>query len=842
MQQNRAYWCVMKPLEEERGRLGKRGRPQEPEKVEATPSIGLEGQQESVRKEHSELKDIPEPRRTSIMSLQVTKCEAAPQSITVFFSEDVNQSPPSLSSNSALAPGNYTIYAPPKFNQPTVLSSVSDASITTFGKSAVRISFASEAFSRGNLVMITGANIKSANGADLLDSAHATTAGEVNGKNALRIVNCVANPSNLTVSFSEPLDTSQLGSKAGTDPSFIDNYSVTQLPSSGTNGTPVTIKAATFDAFHRATFLELQPNQLQRGQWVLVTVNNVASEAGPITNGGNNTFSSRVDGGSDADRKLKKDVKEITESVEDAVAFPLLTEPVNFSGGMPISSSGRSGSSGGTGNGTSLGQIATNAITDVLGWKTNSADPKGFIGALTQSFSLQEVEGHTEASWIPRTYAVQTDIGGGITGAQASLYTRAKDALDKALPLLDGLYPLDPDADPEFVKAIREMARSQMMEIVKELGAVGGPSILRVNTYFGILLGENDIKFQPPTQPEFDPDKVQGTLGTLRDTYGIYFLNNPFSNSVEDEQDITNFRVISDYMTSLLQSWISNGQFFQLGSTQQNFFGTQLVLLSRQFSVVAETVNELRFTLDSVFIGPSERQTLLLQFATFPSMFLEDVLREVEDFATAEGPRLLQDGGRISVPNNILPVLTSLSGLIGEARRPVNIKSLPEGYRTVRVQRALDDLNDQVKELINLAVPVGQEVPPPVQEPQEGFQVLNLTPNSVSASRSQKVTIPITIIGTGFRPGATLTFTPTSLNAPIVTAATPTFLSENLLVAQVTVDGTSSQISGQSFSFTVTARNANGSVSAPLLNGFTTIWLDVASQTVTVKSPVNVTA
>jgi hypothetical protein len=223
-------------------------------------------------------------------------------------------------------------------------------------------------------------------------------------------------------------------------------------------------------------------------------------------------------------------------------------------------------------------------------------------------------------------------------------------------------------------------------------------------------------------------------------------------------------------------------------------------------------------------------------------MFLEDVLREVEDFATAEGPRLLQDGGRISVPNNILPVLTSLSGLIGEARRPVNIKSLPEGYRTVRVQRALDDLNDQVKELINLAVPVGQEVPPPVQEPQEGFQVLNLTPNSVSASRSQKVTIPITIIGTGFRPGATLTFTPTSLNAPVVTAATPTFLSENLLVAQVTVDGTSSQISGQTFSFTVTARNANGSVAVPLVNGFTTIWLNAASQTVAVKSPVNVTA
>ena len=41
------------------------------------------------------------------------------------------------------------------------------------------------------------------------------------------------------------------------------------------------------------------------------------------------------------------------------------------------------------------------------------------------------------------------------------------------------------------------------------------------------------------------------------------FSNNQFNNSVEDEQDITNFRVISDYMTSLMQSWIANRKFFR---------------------------------------------------------------------------------------------------------------------------------------------------------------------------------------------------------------------------------------------------------------------------------------
>ena len=179
-----------------------------------------------------------------------------------------------------------------------------------------------------------------------------------------------------------------------------------------------------------------------------------------------------------------------TRDVEDAISYPILTEEVAYRPSpVGIQTSGAGGIAGP--GGSNLGQRALQAVTDVLGWKANAADPKGFIGALTQSFTLKDVEGHVEAAWTPRTYAVQTDLGGGITGAQASLYSRAKDALDQSIALLDGLYPLDPEADPEYVKALREMARSQMTEIVKELGMVGLPSILRIDTYFDILLGQN---------------------------------------------------------------------------------------------------------------------------------------------------------------------------------------------------------------------------------------------------------------------------------------------------------------------------------------------------------------
>jgi hypothetical protein len=425
----------------------------------------------------------------------------------------------------------------------------------------------------------------------------------------------------------------------------------------------------------------------------------------------------------------KHTFKAVEQSAIDLTAYPILTEEIGYPPSpMSRPSSGQPGPMGG-GSGQGLGQVVARAVGDVLGWKPSASDPRGFLGALQQSFTLTEVDGHIESSWNPRTYTVQTDLAGGITGAQASLYTRAKDAQDQCLPLLDGLYPLNPDADPEYVKALREMAKSQIVEIVKQF-AIVPPSILRVDTYFNILLGVNRAELLLESQMTFNnpqvlsnPDDIRGTLGHLRDIYGIWFQkkdpftkheqNNPFSNSVEDEENITNFRVISDYMTSLLLSWIANAKYFLLTTGHAPaFLGTQLILISRQFNVIAETVNEVRFTLDSVFIGPNERQQLLLEFKELPAMYMEDVLREIEGVVTDEGPRLIKDGGRIAVSNNLLPVLKTLIHMIREARNPLNLGRLPDGYKTPRVRNSLDDLRDQLLQLEVLARQVGMPIPP----------------------------------------------------------------------------------------------------------------------------------
>src|SRR4051812_6590534 len=174
--------------------------------------------------------------------------------------------------------------------------------------------------------------------------------------------------------------------------------------------------------------------------------------------------------------------------------------------------------------GGSLGSQAAKALQDVLGWKINAGDSRGFMNALNQSFELTMSEGVVQSKWTPRSYAVQTDLSGGISGAQASLYTMAKIILDQALPLLDGLTPLKPDADGEYIEVLKQLARSQMTELVTELGQLGGPRVVRVDQYFQILIGAsvgtNDYA-AGQDKVTVDPDLVVGTLGGLREQMGL---------------------------------------------------------------------------------------------------------------------------------------------------------------------------------------------------------------------------------------------------------------------------------------------------------------------------------
>jgi hypothetical protein len=431
--------------------------------------------------------------------------------------------------------------------------------------------------------------------------------------------------------------------------------------------------------------------------------------------------------------------------IADIQTYPILTQDLSYA---PVP--GQATTAAAPGGGAPLKQIAENAIRDVLGCKPKVNDPKGIVAALNQSFSPKEDEGHTDWLWTPRSYAAQVDMS-AITGAQASLYQRAKTALDQSLPLLDGLYALDVTADPQDTEATRAIVRSAMVELINELGQVGGPRPQRVDDYFRTLLDYNPRR---PPNPKTgkphplglsDPESVSGQLGILRDRFG---LTRNLVNTIDEEQNLTNYFIIVNYFDTLQVSWDTDRHFFLRATNGDAFLGTQQVLMLQSLAALAEEVQQAYFIFDSLFIGPAERQTTYIEFDGI-QLTLTELLEWVDSFASEEAPRLIQDGGKDGVMS-IVPTVEKLRSLVNEAlalaRKPTGNPS--RGFHSPRSQFAFQDLSQQLKTTADLADQIRRGpsdrkvIPIP--------QISRVVPNHASTAGPQPV--PLTILGGDFDP------------------------------------------------------------------------------------------
>ena len=119
-------------------------------------------------------------------------------------------------------------------------------------------------------------------------------------------------------------------------------------------------------------------------------------------------------------------------------------------------------------------------------------------------------------------------------------------------------------------------------------------------------------------------------------------------NTITEEQNLTNFLILVDYVNSLYQSWNSKRGFFD--GTEEPFLGTQLVLLSEILDAILEQLQETYDAMDSVFFGPAERQTTEIDLGPGRgSMTVTEILSWVENFAAVEGRQLIQEGGKDGV-------------------------------------------------------------------------------------------------------------------------------------------------------------------------------------------------
>jgi hypothetical protein len=383
------------------------------------------------------------------------------------------------------------------------------------------------------------------------------------------------------------------------------------------------------------------------------------------------------------------------------------------------------------------------AMREVLGASIKAHDGAAFIAALERSFTIADpaaMNGRAPTgtvlpatgdgrvwTWSPRGFALQADLG-ALAGAQASLYRRAQQALEESLPLLTGLEPLIPYDDKEAVAAAREVVRSELERVVEELAREGGPSVGLVDQLLTSLVGQ-----APALNAQRIPaDAVGGHLGDLRERFG---LDRQLVNTIDEEQNFTNFLVLADYITGLWADWGNERGAFT-GAGGPPFFGTQLVLISRELQVASESVREVYAALDAVLIGESERATLRRRVGT-ADVYLGSLLEWTDRFLTVDARHLIETAGRDGALS-LEATLQTLSAQVAAFAAVANpaappAAGIPQLFRNVVVhstltalQGSLDNLRQFVQALQPAQPVIGFPLRPPAVQQQpfvSGFTI-----------------------------------------------------------------------------------------------------------------------
>ena len=394
-------------------------------------------------------------------------------------------------------------------------------------------------------------------------------------------------------------------------------------------------------------------------------------------------------------------------SVENGkTIYPLLTEEVTY---PTPSTPGPSGVPGGPPS--SIGQMVSAAMRDVLGVRPK--DAKSFVAAINQSFTGVEVEGRTDYSWGARTGMLAPSDSGAYGVVQASVYSQANATITQALTLIDGLYAIRVDVDPKDVEAVRSVVKTRLNEILTELGQENGPRFQNVDQLFTILTGVT------PGQTAA-VSTIGGLLARFRRIFG---LEPARVRTVDEERNVTNFQVLVDAINALRITWADQRRYFSLTGDPRAPLSTRLPRLWRHLDFIAERLQQVYFIMDSVFLGPAERQVIELDF-NLPlgqdKMFLSDLLAWLADVAAGGGRALIDDGGREGV-RTFASTIAQLQMLFTAATQQSPTSGIPPAYFERRVQDGLKVLVNELNRTLSIANGIASR-PRPVKYLDTGLQ------------------------------------------------------------------------------------------------------------------------
>lgn len=302
-------------------------------------------------------------------------------------------------------------------------------------------------------------------------------------------------------------------------------------------------------------------------------------------------------------------------------------------------------------------ETVKDALRDVLGKRIRPEDSRALQSALDRVFAFEEVEGNRVPRWKPPSYSVETELGGEITGGQASLYHYAHKAVEELKRRVDTFRPLIVDADEDLTHSTRASFLTELDDLLHTLG-----SSMELH----------------PVRVDGNLDRLYKYLGAIKTAFGFEQRN---VQTVEDERALTDFRIAQQYLDGIQGAWNTFKQDVTLGG--------RLAYLERLLSVVTEGVDEVYAALDAIAVGEAERKVLTLNLGG-QNITVAELFDWIRLFASSKAPRILKDG-----VNNTLPVLRGeaeqLALLVDKvANGPLPPKS---PLRHARVRKAISELN-----------------------------------------------------------------------------------------------------------------------------------------------------
>lgn len=389
------------------------------------------------------------------------------------------------------------------------------------------------------------------------------------------------------------------------------------------------------------------------------------------------------------------------ESLVDLTAYPLLTEDVSQGGGPPVSRTGADGS---------VGNTASAAISSVLGWRSKTDDPTGFLAAITNAFELKDVEGHVEWTRVSSTSVVSVNADmGAITGAQASILRRAQTMMAEACRILPTIQALRPDADPVDCASILSIVVDELGQIPDALSLPNGPIVERVDEIFRLLGASTAAEATVPLEG------LTGQLQEFRDRYGLmrYWVN-----TLTQEQTYTDFITVVDYITDIYKSWQMNRGFFSGMGGEPPFLGMSLIRISQLLSVIADKVNQVRYVMESLFIPRSELGTIQMNFGgDHAPMYFEDLLNWIErsSIDAATQMRLNGKDAVITYAKSAKLLFKLINKCYYNNQKSFGNADIPKAFAAPRASRAIKELADQLDEIHQQAQKVNRKPDPQVR-------------------------------------------------------------------------------------------------------------------------------